>query len=221
MQRRNVVFASGENYHIYNRSVGREQAFTSLFHLRHIFQIIDYYRYHQELKFSEFNRLKEQKRDLYLYKISLQTPIVEIYSFAFMPNHFHFLLKQTQDNGIKNFISNIQNSHAKYINTKYDRHGGLFQSPFQGKWIENDEQFMHISRYIHLNPVTAYKIQIEDLDNYPFASFSDYMGNRYTSWLNTKTLGEMLSSTEKHKRFVYDQVDYQRTLADIKDKIID
>jgi putative transposase len=163
MQHRSTVFATDEIYHIYNRTVGREQIFTTKSLLLHIFETIEFYQYPQIIRLSEFKKLNREARELYLFRLKEKSPIVDIYAFSFMPNHYHLLLKQTAENGIRHFISLLQNSYAKYFNTRYDRHGSLFQSPFQGKWIENDEQFMHISRYIHLNHVTSYVIPFEEL----------------------------------------------------------
>lgn len=218
---RNVVFANDEIYHIYNRSVGRESIFTSLFQLKHILETIDYYRYPQILRLSEFKKLKLEAKQLYISNIEKRGPLVEIYVFSFMPNHYHILLKQTHEGGIRQFISVLQNSYAKYFNTKYDRHGSLFQSPFKGRWIESDEQFLHVSRYIHLNHVTSFIITFEKLLDYQYSSFPDYIGNKKRQWLNTDLIIGMIGSKEYYKKFVEDQVDYQRTLASIKNEIIE
>ena len=95
------------------------------------------------------------------------------------------LVKQLEENGITRFISNFQNSYAKYYNLKNDREGALFKNQFKGKWIESDEQFLHVSRYIHLNPVTAYMISPDQLDTNPWTSFSSYIHEKAVSFINT------------------------------------
>jgi putative transposase len=221
MQQRKVVLAKDEIYHIYNRSIAKEQIFTSLSQLNHMFETIDYYRYPQILRYSEFRKLTNEAKQIYQYNMEQKNPLVEIFTFSFMPNHFHILLRQTEENGIKQFISILQNSYAKYFNTRYHRQGGLFQSPFQARWIETDEQFIHVSRYIHLNHVTSYIIPIEKLANYQYSSYSSYLGISNTTWLNSKPILGFFSSTEKYKQFVEDQVDYQRTLAKFRDITIE
>jgi putative transposase len=221
MQTRKVVLATNEIYHVYNRSIAKEQICTTLTQLHHFLKIIDYYRFPQELRYSEFNKLSSEAKDNYLFLLQKKNPIVEIYAYAFMPNHYHFLLKQLEEDGIRQFISITQNSIAKYFNIRNDRHGGLFQSPFQARWIESDEQFMHVSRYIHLNPVTAFKITINQLSSYPYTSFPEYVGNSTMPWLNTQLLLKMFPSKNKYREFVENQVDYQRTLASISDLLMD
>ena len=89
-----------------------------------------------------------------------------------MPNHFHLLLKQTIDNGISHFLSKFTNSYTKYFNTKYNRVGPVFQGVFKSVHIESDEQLMHLSRYIHLNPVVSAVVEKQNLLSYPLVIFS-------------------------------------------------
>lgn len=154
--RRNIVFAEGEYYHVFNRSTASEQVFTRKKDIKRALDLISFYRYKQSLRFSFYDRLKDEEKKMYLQKLSGVTPIVEIYAYSLMPNHYHLLLKQESEMGIQKFLSNFQNSFAKYFNIKNKRFGTLFQRPFKAKHIETEEELLHLSRYIHLNPVTSY-----------------------------------------------------------------
>ena len=217
MPKRKVILATNEIYHIYNRSIAKEQIFTSLRNLRRALETIEFYRFPQEIRFSKFKSLPKETKENYLLDSKKKKPLVEIYVFALMPNHYHFLLKQTQEKGIVQFVSNFQNSFAKYFNIKNDRNGALFQNAFNGVHIENDEQFIHVSRYIHLNPVTSYIIEFKNLSSYPWTSFNKYAGNEGNEIVETEFLLKMFSSKNSYIKFVADQVDYQRHLAKIKD----
>ena len=138
-----------------------------------------------------------------------------------MPNHYHFLVKQLRDNGLARFVSNFQNSFAKVFNIKNDRDGALFQNSFKAKRVETDEQFVHVSRYIHLNPVTAYLIKFNELKDYPLTSFPNYVYENKDLFVNTKFLLGMFKSAENYIKFVADQVGYQRELALVRDLIIE
>ncbi len=221
MQQRKIVFATNEIYHVYNRSIAKAEIFTTLSHLNKIFETITYYRYPQTLKFSQFQILTDQQKHDYLSVVYRKTQLIEIYAFSFMPNHFHLLLKQKVDNGIKLFISIMQNSYAKYFNKRYDRQGGLFQSPFQGARIETDEQFIHVSRYIHLNHVTSYITPPDQLITHPYASFYDYIQENRFSWLTTRPLLSFFPTKEGYKKFVLDQADYQKKISELKHLSID
>ena len=138
-----------------------------------------------------------------------------------MPNHFHFLLKNLTEEGIKKFISNFQNSYAKYLNTKTGRTGSLFQQNFKAVRIESNEQLIHVSRYIHLNPVTAYIVKsTEELINYPWSSYPNYY-KKEKSYLKKDLILENFRTANDYKKFVTDQVDYQRELDKIKHFVLE
>lgn len=50
-------------------------------------------------------------------------------------------------------FSHLFNAYAKYFNTKYDRHGSLFERQFKRKKIDNIRYFQTVVIYIHQNPV--------------------------------------------------------------------
>lgn len=207
--------ATKEKYHLFNRSVGSEEILSNKRYLKKSLEIIDYYRFSQKLKLSAFKNLPEHLKKDYLTFTNNQRPLVGIYSFALMPNHYHLQVEQNQDDGIVKFISNFQNSFAKYFNIKNNRQGALFQNAFKAKRITTEEEFIHVSRYIHLNPVTSYFIEFEDLADYPWTSFQCYT-NKQKSFVNTKLLIKKFGSTDKYVDFVGNQVDYQRKLNQIK-----
>lgn len=138
-----------------------------------------------------------------------------------MLNHFHFLLQQIQDNGISIFLANLQNSYARYFNTKYDRGGSLFREMFKAVRIESEEQLIHVTRYIHLNHVTAYLIKLEELEYYPYTSFPVYMGNVPYEFVSTDLILNHFKTPERYKEFVFNQADYQRKLRNIKHLLLD
>ncbi len=225
MPKRVVVLANDEIYHVFNRSIARENIFAQnqKINLNKALEIINYYRFPQKIRLSRFNNLPAQLKKQYLDALAGVAPLVEIYVFALMPNHFHFLLKQTQNKGIAVFIANFQNSFAKVFNLKNDRNGALFQNAFKAKRIIADEQFIHVSRYIHLNPVTSYIVEFDKLASFDWTSFPVYASNANEQFpfINPDFLWKMLGSKEKYVKFVADQVDYQRKLVHIKDLMID
>lgn len=138
-----------------------------------------------------------------------------------MPNHFHFLLKQLQDNGISIFISKFSNSYAKYFNTKHERVGPLFQGRFKAIHIENDEQLIHVSRYIHLNPVVSSLINTEALESYLWSSYPKYLDLAMLDFVDKEMVMSFFKSEVKYKNFVLDQIDYGKKLEQIKHLILE
>lgn len=79
-----------------------------------------------------------------------------------MSNHFHLLMRQEEAGAITKFMLRLCTSYAKYFNIKYELVGRLFQERFRAKLVETDEYLLHLSRYIHLNPISD---NLEDLKN--------------------------------------------------------
>lgn len=135
-----------------------------------------------------------------------------------MPNHFHFLVRQIQDKGISIFMSQLTNSYTKYFNTKYKRVGPLFQGAFKAVRVVTDEQLVHLSRYIHLNPIVS--LLTKSLMNYPWSSFFEYSGEA-SGFCSTKEVLSFFPSKDAYKKFLEDQTEYGITLETIKHQIID
>lgn len=218
---RKVVFANGEIYHIFNQSIANEEIFARKREFSRILHLIDYYRFRQKLSFSRLKLLTRDVRLEYLSETKKQKPLIEIYAYAYMPDHFHILLKQIQDNGIVAFASNIQNGFARYFNIRHNRGGSLFKRPFKAKWIDSEKTLAHVSRYIHLNPVTSYIIEYQELETYPRTSYPFYVGAKKNDLVNTKFIFDIFGSNRNYIDFVSNQVDYQRKLHLIKKHFMD
>ena len=72
-----------------------------------------------------------------------------------MPNHYHLLIKAKKDSQFSKIMQRFSTSYTKAINKTYKRVGHLFQGRYKIKYIPNNEYLLHLSRYIHLNPVRA------------------------------------------------------------------
>ena len=213
-----------EFYHVFNRSIARQPIFKTTRDYQRMIQTIDFYRYPKPpLRFSFFDRLPlDQKEDFLRELKKTKTPMLEIISYCLMPNHLHFLLRPLVNAGASDFMRNIQHSYSKYFNTKNGRSGALFQGMFKAVLIETEEQLIHVSRYIHLNPVSAYLIEIDELENYQWSSFPDYIGKSSNNLpVDTQNVLGSFKSAEEYKKFVFDQADYQRELEKIKHLILE
>jgi len=213
-----VPFVTDQIYHVFNRGIDRRPTFTDKYELRRALSVIDYYRFcGPKLAFSKFIKLSNEDRneDL-LDKRNNSIKHVEILAFCLMPNHFHFLLRQTEEKGISKFLSDFQNSYTRYFNTKNERDGALFLDQFRAVLIESDEQLIHVSRYIHLNPTTSYFVKdFDSLLEYPWSSLSEYL-NMKSVICEIDTIAGFFEQSGSHRNFLEDQVEYQRELYKIK-----
>lgn len=217
MAGRSIPLVTGEYYHVYNRGVGKQPTFLSRWDYEQMMLTIPYYQLPDPpVKLSRFKELPQEQRMSFLGKHEREKEkLVEIVSFVLMPNHFHLLLHQTKDNGISIFISLITNSFTRYFNTKHKRVGPIFQGVFKAVHVETDEQLLHLSRYIHLNPLVSFVVKEENFLSYPWSSFPDYLKGK-SSLVTIKSVLSHFSTSQKYQEFVLDQADYGKKLERIK-----
>lgn len=221
---RKVPIVVGEIYHVFNRSVARQPIFLTHYDYQRALDVLNFYSYfNPSTRFSHYKRMSEVQRTEFMENLRKKgEKQVEILTFCLMPNHIHFLIKEIKEKGISTFMSNLQNSYAKYFNLKTNRSGTLFQTMFKAVRIETDEQLIHVARYIHLNPITAYILKdIKDLITYPWSSFPVYMGKSVSEILNTDIILGHFSSIDKFIEFTKDQIAYQRELDKIKHLVLE
>ena len=94
--------------------------------------------------------------------------------------------------------------------------GPLFQGTFKAVRIGSEEQLIHVSRYVHLNPVSSFLIETEELESYKWSSYPEYLSLIDRNIVDKEIVLNFFASLEKYKKFVLDQVDYARKLEEIK-----
>lgn len=216
MAYRKAPIVKDEIYHVFNRSIAKQPIFTRSKDYQRALEVLKFYLYGKPtIRFSYYNKLPINQKSEFLANLTDTKPVVELICFCLMPNHVHFLLKNLTDNGVNKFMSNFQNSYARYFNTKENRSGSLFQQNFKAVRIESDEQLIHVSRYIHLNPVTSFIIEANELKDYLWSSYPDYLSGDSRNVSPHLVLGHF-RRVKDYEKFVLDQVDYQRKLNQIK-----
>lgn len=215
---RRVVFACGEVYHVFNRGVELRPTFTDKREFLRAFLTADFYRFSKpSLSLSGALFLNSQDRSEFFHRLKSEgSKLVEIISYCFMPNHFHFLLKQNLDGGVSRFVNNFSNSYTRFFDAKNGRIGPLFQGIFEAVRIETDEQLIHVSRYIHLNPTVSFLVDESKLDTYPWSSFPEYLGLATEEICNKPVVLDQFPSPQSYRAFVHDQVDFGKRLESIK-----
>lgn len=162
---------------------------------------------------------KFSKFDPATFELDSARKIVEIISYCLMPNHFHFLLKQATDHGIREFISKLSNSYTKYFNTKNERIGPILQGDFKAVRVEDNNQLLHLTRYIHLNPLVGFVTK--DLEKYVWSSYSEYVGLTNLDVCENEIILNQFKSKIDYKKFVLDHADYAKRLEQIKHLALD
>ena len=217
MPLRNLPLANGEYYHIYNRGVALQPTYHTKRDYERFLLCFSYYRFNNlPFKLSRLLQIPKEERESIVASLEkTNDKTVELIAFSLMPNHFHILVQQLAEGGISKFMKQITDSYARYLNTKLDRVGPLFQGAFKAVHIENDDQLIHLSRYIHLNPLVSYIVRKEDFPEYPWSSLRNYISG-HPQFVNPEIVLTNFKSPQDYLKFVMDQADYGRKLEEIK-----
>ena len=185
--------------------------------------LLKFYNYvDYPVRFSKFLLLSLDQRKEIWQRLNGSKTFVDILAYCFMPNHFHLLLKQNEEKGISRLLKHFQIGYSKYFNTKNERVGPLLQGQFKAVKIETEEQLLHVSRYIHLNPFSSAVVSTPDnLINYEWSSLREYLENQPLGFCNKKIISSYFKKSVKYREFILDQANYQKELESIKHLVLD
>ncbi len=217
--KRKEPLATGSVHHILNKSIAgynifpREEDYQRMVQVMRFFAIAE-----QNLpKFSRFvSQVKDEEKsfDQTVYERVNKSRQVQIIAYCIMPTHVHFVLKQSKKGGISCFMGNSTNSYARYFNTKYKRKGRLWGDAFKNVAVKSDKELLHLTRYVHLNPVTAGLVKKPE--DWKYSSYSEYVFPNKIQFPVCSFGGLIDLSPSEYRTFTEDQVDYQKALAIIK-----
>jgi len=170
------IYYEGAYYHVYNRGNNKKDIFLDE---------EDYIFYLKKAR--EYNKKYN----------------VTIVFYCLMPNHIHLAIRQNTETPISKFVSSLHTSYSMYFNKKYSKTGHLFQGRFGCKIIDKDEYLLHLSSYIHLNPLSAGLVN--KLEDYQWSSYPDYIGARAGTLCDKEVImGD--NSPEWYKRVTEEEV---------------
>ncbi len=216
------TLVTGEVYHIFNKSIAEYKIFNDSSDFSRLIEALRYYQ--REKKILSFSHLNRSQKRLARYlknerAISKDRKLVEIIAYCLMPTHIHLILKQLEDKGISTFMSNILNSYSRYFNIKHRRKGPLWEGRFKRILVESDEYLIHLTRYLHLNPVTAHLVDMPE--KWLYCSYNEYLSNSSLDSCLCKYDDVLDIKPASYKEFVEDRISYQRELAKIKNLLLE
>lgn len=202
-----AVIAPGEHYHIFNRGINKQAVFldkTDYARMACIFMLAQstepLYNIgrhaHAFLKNGELNMKKRNIESI------IESRVVEVVAFVIMPNHFHIIVKELTEGGIALYAQKVEIAYTKYFNTKNKRSGYLFQGPYQSVHIEDNDQLLHLSAYIHRNTR-----ELKEWKNkehlYLWSSYWDFIQeNRWGELLKNEIISEQFKNADEYFDFV-------------------
>jgi len=130
----------------------------------------------------------------------------EIIAYCLMPNHYHFLIKVLQD-GFSKSMHKLSLSYVVAFNKAYQRKGHLFQGSFQRIHIKDLNYLLHLSQYIHLNPLHANLVSC--IGGWDHSSVREYIGTKPIDFINPALVLDLISddisSTLAEQQHAYHQ----------------
>ncbi len=206
-------FSKNEIYHICNKSISNYAIFAKNENVLRFLSLLEYYNDKKNSsRFSYF--LKTNKYSYNNLLLQPEQSRVKFLGYCVMKDHYHLLLK-VLDEPISSFVGRIENGYSHYFNIKYKRMGPLWQSRFRCIRITTNEQLLHVTRYLHINPCTSrYVSKPED---WPYSSYLSYLDQNLLNSLTEISI----KNSQTYRKFCEDQIDYQKTLKDIKDALLE
>ena len=204
---RNIEISVDECYHIYNRGAQKRITFhNSSDYVRFLFLILFF---QSPIVFGQISRpvhhfVKHRVFDIDTEDISQITnnQYVELIAFCLMPNHFHLILKEVEENGVARYMQRVLNGYTKYYNTKYEVSGHLFQGPYKAVHVEDNDQLLYLSTYVHRNVRELPQWKNRE-QKYEWSSYQDYVRkNRWGKILSTDLILEQFKTTDEYAEFV-------------------
>ncbi len=209
--RRKDKFIEGEIYHIFNKSISNYGILKDLNNSQRFLDTFEYYNDSLITKsFSDFTKGKIFNYRNIIYPV--KNTHFKLLSYCIMPDHYHFLLKIFKSNYFSKFMGRVENSFTRYFNIKFNRKGPLWQNSFKSVEIRSNEQLLHVSRYIHLNPTTSNLV--DRPEDWVRSSYKDFITDK--KLLNNFIKEIDINDIDDYKQFIENNIDYQRKLKRIK-----
>jgi len=219
MPYRKVPLVKNELYHIMSKSIAGYTVFNNLNEFDRLFDLMSFYRFENpSCRYSYYREHLAKHNELITSVMGKQNPAIDIIAYCLMPTHIHLLLKGKSDKSISVFMHRILLSYSKYFNKKHKRKGPLWENRFNNVHVKSDQQLLHLTRYIHLNPVTAYLCDVPEY--WKYSSYKEYLRTSKTR-KNICSFDEHMDIDQSYSDFVNDHIDYQRNLAQIKHLILE
>lgn len=207
---RKIIFTNNNYYHIYNRGVDKRRVFLRNGHFKRFIETI-----------SNLLEMGTAQSNLFTRQDSAFNNRLKFISYCLMPNHYHFILKQTEDGAISDFMHALNTSYTKYFNLNNNRTGRLFEYTFKAVYVETEEQLLHLSRYIHLNPFSAGIVS--DLEEYYWSSYKAFIGVKNEKLCDKGEVLDLFKADpyKEYRQFVMDEIDYKQQIEKFYDLLLD
>jgi len=228
---RKIKFTTAKYYHIYNRGVEKRKIFQDREENEKFIKGLQEYNTTIAVDVSRMQRSAKYRN----VACDLQGErYVDVLCYNTIINHYHLLLRQVREGGITEFMHKLGIGYTGFYNKKHERTGRLFESTFKAKAVENDSYLLHITRYIHLNPLKLIdpnwkrqgikdRLKAEEfLKNYSWSSYKFFCGEFTNNIIPHDFVDMIIGEVGDYQKFALDwaEGDFERH-KDIYPKVED
>lgn len=183
---RNISIAPDEFYHIYNRGTEKRNVFPTKTDHERFLALLYLCNATEPVR---IDNIRKQQGSTLLESLSGMDrgdTLIDICAYCLMPNHFHLLVREKEEQGISRFMQKLMTGYTMYFNKRHERSGGLFQGKFKATHADEDRYLKYLVSYIHLNPVKLIEPRWKEsgildrksaekhLRAYRYSSYQDY-----------------------------------------------
>lgn len=206
--------APGEVYHVFSRGVEKRKIFLDVYDRRRFLSLLIHcLPQGPSCSFSINKRHKQQN------KLTAEGGgLVDLFCYCLMDNHIHLLIRENITGGTSLYMRRLLTSYSQYFNIRRNRSGSLFIHPFRAVLVDQDEQLLHVSRYIHLNPYVARVVR--SVHDYEWSSLGEYTSRSSRRICHKNLIGGIMPPRQ-YRLFVEDEADYARSVADVEHLLVD
>ncbi|MFZ2975933.1 MAG: transposase [Candidatus Moraniibacteriota bacterium] len=220
---RKIEFANEEYYHIFNRGVDKREIFLSAQEYERFILAMQLLNDKEDglmIKWRDYKKANSGANLEAFLKRSFRKreSLVEIIAYCLNPNHYHFILKQTEDNGIERFMHKIGTSYTKYFNKKNKRSGVLFQGVFKSVHIDSNEYLLYLSAYVNKNNfIHGYNKN----NNWQYSSLSDYLDKEKIGFVNRNAVLGQFKNIKEYKEYLKNNALHMKEKKEMEEYLIE
>lgn len=192
------TYVANGYYHIYNRGVDKNLIFKEQQDYSVFLSYLKIYLVEKNTKtllsIISNPHVDTKHKDQALRELNLNNYFnkIRLFAYCLMPNHFHFLIQQTNESDMESFMQSSMTRYTAFFNKKYKRVGPLFQGKYKAVMIDSDEQLLYLTRYIHRNPLSIK--DNTDIFAQP-SSYNVYLGTFKQDWIQSHIILAYFSKT--------------------------
>jgi len=161
-------------YHVMNRGRGRQVIF------------------HDERYYSAFLVSLEE---------SVNRFDAVIHAYCLMGNHYHLLI-ETPNANLSRIMRHINGVYTQRYNRLKKTDGPLFRGRYKAILIDEQAYLLHLSRYIHRNPIEVTAPLVDQLKDYAWSSYPSYINQSVSpSWLTRELTYQMLGQHHRYSAY--------------------